>query len=301
MLSINENSASMRTLSKRTALAANAGMLFTCVVWGVSFVSTKVLSNHGLSPVEIYLCRFILAYLVLLAVSHRYFRSYSWRDEVLFLLLGLSGGSIYFITENIAVTKTAVANVSLITTLSPLITTFLVGALYRSERPGRWVVIGSLIALCGVVMVVFGDAGSAELHPAGDLLALGAAISFSIYSILIKKVNATYSTWFITRKTFFYGIITALPFLAMEPQHAPLETYASAEVWGNLLFLGLVCSFLAYMFMAKAITIIGPVKASNFLYIQPIVTLFAGWFIVNESRVDRLGRLYDDNRGAVAR
>ncbi len=68
----------------------------------------------------------------------------------------------------------------------------------------------------------------------------------------------------------------------MEPQHAPLETYASAEVWGNLLFLGLVCSFLAYMFMAKAITIIGPVKASNFLYIQPIVTLFAGWFIVNE-------------------
>ena len=146
MLSINENSASMRTLNRRTALAANAGMLFTCVVWGVSFVSTKVLSNHGLSPVEIYLCRFILAYLVLLAVSHRYFRSYSWRDEVLFLLLGLSGGSIYFITENIAVTKTAVANVSLITTLSPLITTFLVGALYRSERPGRWVVIGSLIA-----------------------------------------------------------------------------------------------------------------------------------------------------------
>ncbi len=285
MVSIDNNQASSRSHGSRSLLFANLGMLFTCIVWGVSFVSTKVLSSepNNLTPVEIYLCRFVLAYLILLAISHKYFKSYSWRDEVLFMLLGLSGGSIYFVTENIAVTKTAVANVSLITTLSPLITTFMVGALYKSERPGRWIIIGSLIALCGVVMVVFGDAEGASFHPAGDLLAFGAAISFSIYSILIKKVNATYSTWFITRKTFFYGIITALPFLAMEPEHSSLSTFARPEVWGNLLFLGLVCSLLAYMFMAKAITVIGPVKTSNYLYIQPIVTLLAGWIIVNEN------------------
>lgn len=284
MVSIDNNQASLRTLGKRSLLFANLGMLITCIVWGVSFVSTKVLSGepNNMTPVEIYLYRFTFAYIILLAISHKHFKSYSWRDEGLFVLLGLSGGSIYFVTENIAVTQTAVANVSLITTLSPLITTFIVGALYKSERPGKWIVIGSLVALCGVIMVVFGDADGASFHPAGDLLAFGAAVSFSIYSILIKKVNATYSAWFITRKTFFYGIITALPFLAMEPVHSPISVLARPEVWGNLLFLGLVCSLLAYLLMAKSIAVIGPVKASNYLYVQPIVTMLAGWLIVDE-------------------
>jgi len=288
MISIDSNSASARgTLSRHTVLLANVGMLLTAMVWGLSFVSTKVLSDTGIgmSPVQIYMYRFTLAYLIILCVCHKRILSYSWRDEILFLLLGLSGGSIYFITENIAVTKTAVANVSLITTLSPLITTFLVGALYRSERPGKWIVIGSLIALLGVVLVVFGGTSGASIHPAGDLLALGAAVSFSIYSILIKKVNATYSAWFITRKSFFYGIITALPFLLMEPEssRASLGVFVKPEVWGNIAFLGLMCSLTAYLFMARAIKIIGPVKASNYLYAQPIVTMLAGWVILDEN------------------
>ncbi|MDE6153108.1 MAG: DMT family transporter [Muribaculaceae bacterium] len=288
MISIDSNSASARGgLSRHTILLANLGMLLTAMVWGLSFVSTKVLTEEGIgmSPVQIYLYRFTLAYLIILCVCHKQLFSYSWRDELLFLLLGMSGGSIYFITENIAVTQTAVANVSLITTLSPLITIFLVGALYRSERPGRWIVIGSLIALLGVALVVFGGASEASFHPAGDLLALGAAVSFAIYSILIKKINATYSAWFITRKSFFYGIVTALPFLLMEPEssRAPISVLARPEVWGNLGFLGLVCSLAAYLLMASAIKVIGPVKASNYLYAQPIVTMLAGWIILHEN------------------
>lgn len=144
--------------SQRAKIWANVGMLATCILWGLSFISTRVLSDHGMHPVEIYIYRFLAAYLLLLAVCHKRILAYSWRDEGLFLLLGLTGGSIYFIAENIAVTLTDVANVSLITTLSPLITVFLVAALYRNERPGQWIVMGSLIAVVGVVMVVFGGA-----------------------------------------------------------------------------------------------------------------------------------------------
>ncbi|MBO4945318.1 MAG: DMT family transporter [Muribaculaceae bacterium] len=287
MISIDNNSASARgTLSRRTVVLASLGMLLTAVVWGLSFVSTKVLSEKpiGLSPVQIYLIRFIMAYAVILCVCHKKLFSYSWRDELLFVLLGLSGGSIYFVTENIAVTLTAVANVSLITTLSPLITIFLVGILYRSERPSRWIVMGSVVALMGVALVVFGGDANAQIHPAGDLLALGAAVSFAIYSILIKKVNAIYTTWFITRKTFFYGIITAIPFLFMEPasSHAPLSVILRPEAILNLAFLGLVCSLTAYLMMARAIKVIGPVKANNYLYAQPIVTMLAGWIVLHE-------------------
>ncbi|MCM1450572.1 MAG: DMT family transporter [Clostridiales bacterium] len=257
-------------------------MLATSILWGLSFISTRVLSDHGMHPVEIYIYRFLAAYLLLLAVCHKRILAYSWRDEGLFLLLGLTGGSIYFIAENIAVTLTDVANVSLITTLSPLITVFLVAALYRNERPGQWIVMGSLIAVVGVVMVVFGGAQGASFHPAGDLLALGAAVSFSIYGLIIKKINVTYSSWFITRKSFFYGLVTALPLMFMEPTHLPFSQFADIEVWGNLLFLSLVCSLLAFLAMARAIQVIGPVKANNYLYIQPIVTMIAGWLILGE-------------------
>lgn len=288
MISIDSNSGSTRgARNPHTNLLANIGMLLTAMVWGLSFVSTKILSEEsiGMSPVQIYLYRFTLAYLIILCICHRQILAHSWRDEFLFLLLGMSGGSIYFITENIAVTKTAVANVSLITTLSPLITIFMVGALYRNERPSRWIVMGSIIALAGVALVVFGGASEASFHPAGDLLALGAAASFAIYSILIKKINATYSTWFITRKSFFYGIVTALPFLLMEPREdlAPVSVLADPRVWANLAFLGLVCSLAAYLLMARAIKIIGPIKANNYLYAQPIVTMLAGMVILHEN------------------
>ena len=107
----------------------------------------------------------------------------------------------------------------MITTLSPLLTTLLVGALYKSERPGRWTYIGSVIAFLGVGCIVFKDgldfssqaAGSASAM-VGNFLALGAAFAWAIYSVVLRRLNVTYSAQFITRKTFFYGLITALPF-----------------------------------------------------------------------------------------
>lgn len=107
-------------------------------------------------------------------------------------------------------------------------------------------------------------------------------MSFSIYGLIIKKINVTYSSWFITRKSFFYGLVTALPLMFMEPTHLPFSQFADIEVWGNLLFLSLVCSLLAFLAMARAIQVIGPVKANNYLYIQPIVTMIAGWLILGE-------------------
>lgn len=269
--------------NKSKLLLAHLGALAATFVWGLSFVSTKVLTDYQLNPIEIYIYRFVIAYVLLLAFCHKQIMSYSWRDELLFLVLGLAGGSIYFIAENIAVTRTTVANVSLLTSLTPIITVFLVGAIYKSERPSKWIVGGSFIAIIGVVFVVFGaSATGAELHPIGDILALLAAVSFSIYSIVLKKINANYTTFFITRKTFFYGIITALPFIAIEPDHAPLSVLLEKPVMLNMLFLALFCSVMSYIFMAQAIKVIGPVKTNNYLYLQPVVTLIAGGIILHQ-------------------
>ncbi len=285
MTSGNTPTATRRTTSSKSkVLMAHIGALAATLVWGLSFVSTKVLTDYGLHPIEIYLYRFILAYVILLLICHKKIFAYSLRDEWLFVVLGMTGGSLYFIAENIAVTRTLVANVSLLTSLTPIITVFLVGCIYKSERPSKWIVMGSLIAIVGVAFVVFGGSSTGiEVHPLGDLLALAAAFSFSIYSLVLKKINANYSTLFITRKTFFYGIVTALPFLALEPSHAPLSVLAEPTVIANILFLGIFCSLMGFALIAQAVKVIGPVNANNYLYVQLIVTLLAGLFILHQS------------------
>ena len=201
---------------------------------------------------------------------------------MLFLVCGLCGGSIYFIAENIALKYTLVSNVSLITTTSPLLTTLLLGALYKSERPSAGVLGGSLVAFLGVGCVIFNSSFVIKMNPFGDLLALGAAFTFAIYSVVLRRLNAFYSATFITRKTFFYGVITALPFLPMDPEHASLDVLLRPAVWGNIVFLSAFASVFAFMIWSIAIKKMGTVKASNYLYFQPVVTLVASALILSE-------------------
>ena len=262
-----------------------AGMV-TIVMWGMSFISSRVLLDNGMGPVEIYLYRFILAYVIILIFSHRKFRCNSWRDEGLFALCGLTAGSIYFIAENTALDYTLVQNVSLLTSLSPLTTALLMALMYPSDKPGRGMIIGSVVAFGGVICVVFNsplEEGGFEFHPFGDALSLAAAFSWSVYSLILRRLSANYDTWFMTRKTFFYGIITALPFLLFsQPLNNPLRLLQNTDVVVNLLFLGIGASLIAYLLWSVTIKYLGAIKANNFMYFQSIVTLIASWLILGE-------------------
>lgn len=256
--------------------------LIAVSAWGASFISTKVLLNNGLNAVEIYLYRCLLAYLLIFLFCPRPLFSHTLSDELKLLLCGICGGSVYFISENTSVMYTLVGNVSLITSTSPIITVLLLGALYKNERPSRGILIGSLVAFIGVACVIFNSSFVIKLNPLGDLLALLSAFCWAVYTILLRPLNATYSAWFITRKTFFYGFVTALPFLVFEPSLAPVATLQRPEVWGNLLFLGLFASMAAYMLWSLIVKRLGTVTASNFMYLQPIVTLILSVTILHE-------------------
>ncbi len=271
--------------TRQSQLFCHLGALLAVGMWGGSFVATKVLINNGLGPVEIYIYRFMLAYLLVLLGCHGKLWANSWQDELLFLVCGLCGSSIYFIAENNAVNYTRVSDVSMITTLSPLLTTLLIGALYKTDRPGKWTYVGSVLAFIGVAFIIFKDGFSSDGAASqagpdalsatfGDLLALGAAFSWAIYSLVLRKLNVTYSAQFITRKTFFYGLITALPFwyLTKEPI-SPIETLLRPEVFTNLLFLGVMCSMVSYLLWAWAMGKLGAIKTNNYLYVQPICTM----------------------------
>ncbi|MDE7093120.1 MAG: DMT family transporter, partial [Muribaculaceae bacterium] len=257
--------------------------LTTIIFWGSSFVSTRVLLNNGLHAVEIYIYRFLIAYFFILFVSHKRLWANSLRDEVLLALCGLTSGSIYFIAENVALKYTYVANVSLITSISPLLTTLLIGMLYRNERPAKAVYLGSLIAIVGVSCVVFNSGFNFQIMPLGDLLALSAAFSFAIYSIILRKVNSDYTSMFITRKTFFYGLVTSIPFFMMEPEVCGTAVLMRPSVIFNIAFLGICCSLLGFFFFSKATSALGAIVTNNYLYLQSVVTLILAYVILNET------------------
>lgn len=269
-------------------LSFHIGTLVAVTAWGIAFINTKVLLQHGLSAVEIYVYRFVIAYLCMFVLCPRPLFSRSLADEFKMFLIGVCGSSVYFIAENTAMKYTLVTNVSLIVTTSPILTAMLIGLLYRSERPNRGFMTGSIIAFLGVACVIFNSSFVVKVNPLGDMLALLAALCFAIYSVLLRPLNATYSVWFITRKTFFYGVLTALPFFAIEPTVAPLNVIFSPVVIGNLCFLAIVCSVVAFSLWAISIKRIGVMVSGNYLYISPIVTLVASTLYLGE-RVSVVG------------
>lgn len=269
--------------SSATKIFGHLAALFVVICWGVSFLSTKVLmEDGGFSPVEVFVYRFSLAWIILLFFTFKKIFSDSWRDELKFFVCGVCSGSIYFITENYALQSTTAGNVSLLSAVSPIFTTILTAIVFRQAiKPG--VAIGSLIAFIGVVCVVMQESVAGfEFHPKGDLLALSSALAWAVYSIMAKDLMPRYNTFFITRKMFFYGTITAVPLLIFQQTPLHLAELTQPHFLMNTLFLVLMCSLGAFILFNQAMRILGPVTANNYIYMQPLVTMIAAYFVLGE-------------------
>lgn len=255
-------------------------------IWGSTFVFTKLLLLAGLSPAQIFTLRFIIAYLLLLGFSltrrHRWFCK-SWKDELLMVLLGITGGSLYFLTENAAMLFTTATNTSLIVCACPLFAMMLVAAVYRqSEKISKIQALGSLVACMGMAVVVLNGHFVLHLSPIGDLLAFSACLCWAVYSLLMKPALERYSTLFITRKVFIYGLITIIPYFIVVPGFPSFEVILRSDVLWSLLFLGVVASMLCFLLWNWVISRLGTVVATNWVYFNPITTILFAWWILHE-------------------
>lgn len=206
----------------------------------------------------------------------------SLKDELLMVALGITGGSLYFLTENAAMLYTTATNTSLIVCSCPLFAMFLIAWCYRhTERITRLQAIGSLIACMGMAVVVLNGHFVLHLSPVGDMLAFAACLCWAVYSLLMKAVFG-YSTLFITRKVFFYGLVTIIPYFILVPGFPSLSTLLRPEVLWNLLFLSVVASMLCYLLWTWVISRLGAVVATNWVYFNPITTILFAWWLLKE-------------------
>jgi len=300
-------------------------------VWGMTFVSSKILMAAGFTPEGAFFVRFVMAYfgMWLLAAFSKGKSIKVWanslKDEVLFVILGISGGSMYFLAENNAVFYTQASHVSFIVGIAPLLTAILTILVKRYVK-GRIsdglenvkisgaLVIGTILCLSGMAMIIFDGASSkpsssvaqvasvlAAPYPVlGDFLAFAAAALWALYSILAAQLTEDYGSLFATRKVFFWGLVTVIPYMlytgsgemtiAGESTYGILSSGASSfarvfyngKVLFNLFFLGVLASFLGYAAWNLVMAKLGNVTSTNYVYLNPFFTLIGATVILGE-------------------
>lgn len=252
----------------------------TIFIWGTTFASTKVLLNHDLTPSEIMCYRFGIAYVLSWFCSRKLFAN-SLADELFLALAGFVGGTVYFLSENTALQYTITSNVALIVCSTPVLTALLAIIFIKAEHLTRKLVYGSLIALGGMSLVIL-NGKILQFNPLGDTLAFIAALSWAVYSVVLRRFDGKYSMWFVTRKIFFYGVLTMLPVTQLDGEPLHLEAFAVPAVTANILFLGIIASMMCFYSWNVVLEKLGTIRASNYLYSQPIVSLLCSVTILHE-------------------
>lgn len=281
---INKHVKTERDLEMTTDRKKAAGhilALLTITVWGTTFVATKTLLNHY-DALQIMLMRFFIAWVVLMLYTRKVEKPGGVKEELGIFALSLSGITLYYYFENTALTYTLAANVSIILAAAPVFTAVLAHLFTRDEKLSGRTWAGFFIAIAGVVLVVFNGTFVLKLNPLGDALSLLAALSWAVYSVLLKSYVGHMDNWILTRKMLFYALLLTAPAALWGKGLPPLSPLVRGDVIFCLLFLGVLGSAVCYITWNIAIRRIGVVNTNNYIYLNPFVTMVCAAIVLKE-------------------
>lgn len=263
-------------------LIGHLAAFFTIIVWGITFISTKILLN-AYSPQTILFIRFAIGWLAL-SIFHAGLPK--WRglkNELTFAGAGFFGITLYFLLENIALEYGQAANVGVIVSTTPFFTALVDWFLFDGAKPRWQFYLGFVCAMFGIGLISFNDS-EISISPIGDLLALLAAIAWAFYSALVKKLSTLHlGSLQTTRRIFFYGLILMLPLLAIWPGRFASTALGEPAYWCNFLFLGLIASALCFATWTFCLARLGADKASAYIYLVPVVTVICAALVLHET------------------
>lgn len=254
----------------------------TQIMWGATFVSTKVLLKYFL-PVEVLFTRAVLAFVALLIFYPHHMKLKNPKQEFVFAGAGLFGIVLYYMLENTALTMTYASNVGIIVACAPFFVAVIVGIFFKNEKSGIYFYIGFVVAITGVILISLNGQKNFQLNPLGDGLAFIAMISWGCYSALIKKIGeCDYPTIAATRRIYFYGVLFLIPVLIQQKASWKPEVLMKPEVLANFLFLGLFASAVGFLLWNLSTKWIGAVKTSVYIYVSPVVTVVLSMLVLRE-------------------
>ena len=255
---------------------------FSIFIWGITFISTKILLND-FTPIEILFTRFLLGFILLMIIYPKNNKIYPKKDEFLFALTGLSGVTLYYLFENIALNYSLASNVGILVAIGPLFTGIF-ASIFLKEKLKFNFFIGFIFSIIGIAVITFNGKFILKLNPIGDMFALLAAVMWGVYSVLVKAVrDLGYDSVCITKKTFIYGLIFMIPILFFMKFDVNINDYIKPVNIINILFLSFVACTLCFITWAYSTRILGAVKNNTYIYLIPIVTAATSKIVLNEN------------------
>ena len=267
---------------KNKILCGHLAALMTILIWGTTFISTKVLLKT-FTPIEILFFRFSIGYLALLLAYPHALKLTDRKQEKYFIFAGLTGVTLYFLLENIALTYSLASNVGVIISIAPFFISIFAHLLFKNEKLTIQFIIGFIVALSGIFLINFNGSVVLKLNPLGDILAVLAALVWAAYALLTKKISEFhYNSVQSTRRIFFYGLLFMIPALWIFDFKLGLTRLADPKQLANILFLGLLASALCFATWSFSVRAIGAIKTGVYIYLVPVVTVITSAIILKE-------------------
>lgn len=254
---------------------------FTILIWGTTFISTKVLLR-AFTPAEILVIRFALGYLALWAFNPRMLRLRERRHELWCAVAGLCGITIYYSFENIALQYSTASNIGVIVSVAPLFTAIFAALFLKGEPLKPNFFAGFAAAIAGVFLLNY-TGGGVHINPKGDLLALLAAVSWGVYSILVRRLSeAGYPPALLTRRFFLWGLVFMSPYVIGSGFAPSLAALTQPVNLLNLAHLSFLAGAVGFVSWNTAVSYLGAVKSSVYIYATPVVTIVTAALVLGE-------------------
>jgi drug/metabolite transporter (DMT)-like permease len=260
-------------------------VILAVIFWGASFIATKV-ALEDVSPVTVVWLRFLIGVVVLgIAVMLRQQAGIPGRKDMVQLAgLGFIGITFHQWLQSTGLQTAQASTTAWIVATTPIFMAIL-GWLFLKEKLTQLQLFGIILAALGVVMVVTrGDLGALQVGDfgtPGDILILVSAPNWAIFSALSRRSLAKFPA---TQMIFFvmvFGWLFTSVFLISGPGLSEI-VLLSTRGWAGILFLGVACSGLAYIFWYDGLKAIPASRIGAFLYLEPLVAVILALMVLGE-------------------
>jgi len=252
------------------------------IIWGVSFIATKYTLGE-IKPLVIILFRQIIGVivLVLFAISTKKSFKITLRDFGLLAVFSFIA-TIHLWIQITGLQYTSASNTGWIIGVTPVFMLIL-DLIFFKEKITSLQLTGIILSFFGLLLLVSkGDFTSINIiSNKGDILVLISAGTWAIYSIVGKKITLNYSPLMTIIYLFLIMTVYIAPF-TINNENINAVLHLTISAWLAILFLGIFCSAIAYVLWAEAMNEMPASKVGVFLYVQPFITFFAAWILLNE-------------------
>lgn len=254
---------------------------FTVMMWSLNLIYSKYLAGV-VTPAEISFYRWLFALIVMLPFCYKNFKAEfkailsHWKLLILMAATGTGGLNLLIYYAGYTATAT---NMSLISILGPIFLIFM-----SAQKISASQIAGIIITVFGVMMIILNGnfkSLAAFKFVDGDIYMLGSAFLFAVYAVLQKRIPANVHTISMLFATIMLCTLAFLPPVVSEFSLNKIANW-SYTVWIVLLILGIINSFLAYLFWDIAIQKIGTLAAGALYYTMPIFTMFFSFIFLHE-------------------